>query len=102
MLFYDNDGWLTAIARHSGYGFMTNFFADIADMRDVGIVGLHMDMYFLNQLSAAQWQQGLNEFKAHLTDAAIDSAVHALPPEIFCDRRCKDHCYSSQTAGSAV
>jgi hypothetical protein len=45
-----------------------------------------MDMYFLNRLSAPDWQNTLAEFKFALTDTVIQNAVLALPSEAYAIR----------------
>ncbi|MES2704341.1 MAG: BamA/TamA family outer membrane protein [Bacteroidota bacterium] len=80
---YNNDGFLISMARQRGYAFMVNFTERIKKMREQGIVGLHMDMFFLNELGVSDWNAILADFKNSLPDTLIARAVNRLPREAY-------------------
>lgn len=83
---YHNQGLIMKFGRKNAYAFMTNFRSDIKKIRRSGMVGVYVDMYFTNALTAPDWQASLYEFRNALTDSVIATAMHNLPPEIYAIR----------------
>lgn len=80
---YNNKGLIMDIGRRRAYRFMTNFSYDIKNIRDLGLVGAYMDMYFTNALNENDWRMTLAEFKNTLSDPVLSDAAKGLPPEIY-------------------
>ncbi|RYD55515.1 MAG: metallophosphoesterase [Sphingobacteriales bacterium] len=80
---YNNRGLIMDIGRRKGYKFMTNFRYGIKKIRNMGLVGAYMDMYFTNALTEEDWRMTLAEFKNTLTDQTLAASARRLPDEIY-------------------
>ena len=78
--FVKYDGVLLGIARTSAPQ-LTNFSQDYPYMAGATWNGRDLDRRFLVELAWSDWQAIATALQARLTDAAIDHAVEALPPE---------------------
>jgi hypothetical protein len=78
--FVKYDGLLLSVARTSAPQ-LTNFGRGFPYLPGATWNGRDLDRRFLVELEWPEWQSAVTALQASLTDAAIDSAVAALPPE---------------------
>jgi hypothetical protein len=76
------DGVLLTIARQSSPQ-LVNFGAKYAYMPGATWNGRNLDRQFLSELDWPVWESVVGSLSAALTDAVIDSAVRALPPQHY-------------------
>jgi len=55
----------------------------IRDLNGLNMSGYYLDKRFINQLTLNEWLETAANLQASLTDEAIESAVKAMPDEIF-------------------
>jgi hypothetical protein len=56
------------------------------EIRDVGawnFNGRFFDRYFLNELTAADWQEQIDYVQSHLTDEVVNKAMHRMPKQVY-------------------
>jgi hypothetical protein len=81
-LFY-SDGLLMKIGSAQGMAYLKGLIPDIRNIESLGFVSRDIDAFFLNELTAADWDKELNALQAALSDSVIDAAVAALPPAAY-------------------
>jgi hypothetical protein len=82
--FFKADGFLPyLIGRKWAIRNIQNFGYDYKDVVGLNLSALDNDRRFLASVTKDQWLQLAQEIKTGVTDAAIDSAVLALPPEVY-------------------
>ena len=77
---FSSDGLLIKLGSNQGMSYLKGLQEDIANIKSLGFVSRDIDAFFLNELTAADWQRELNSLTATLTDSVIHAAVQALPP----------------------
>jgi len=60
-----------------------NFDNKVRDLNGLNMSGYYLDKRFINQLTLNEWLETAANLQASLTDEAIESAVKAMPDEIF-------------------
>lgn len=76
---FSSDGLLIKIGSNQGMAYLKGLKDDIANIKSLGFVSRDIDAFFLNELTAADWQQELAFLTSALTDSVIHSAVQSLP-----------------------
>lgn len=74
---------LKVIKSAAGLSHQQTFDAHIKNIRTYNYAARNLDRVMTNQTTRAQWITIATELKAVLTDDAIESAVHQMPPEVF-------------------
>ena len=82
--FYEHDGFLIdRIIPAAKVSFMQNFDNRVKDIEVLNYETRHMDRFFTNALTLADWMNAANALRDALTDTVITQSVKQLPPEIF-------------------
>jgi hypothetical protein len=81
-VFYTTDGLLPYFIA-KGAPKLQPFKAKINNVGGWNSNAVNFDLYFLNQLSMADWEEQINYVQAKLTDQLITKAVKLMPPNIY-------------------
>ncbi len=82
--FYINQGVLPGIAKWPWLvPQLQGFRAEAKNINRFNFAARNLDRFFLNSLSAADWQKAVDDFLAKMTDAVIDDAINKQPPEVL-------------------
>jgi hypothetical protein len=81
--FFNCDGLLIRLGANKGMSYLKGMKRDIANINSLGFVSRDIDAFFLNELTAADWQREIHSFTATLTDSAIHASVAAMPPPAY-------------------
>ncbi len=81
--FYTNQGLLPGIVKWPWLvPQLQGFRAEAKNIKRFNFAARNLDRYFLNQLTQNDWSQAADRFISQMTDAVIDKAIDAQPPEI--------------------
>ncbi|MEO5945344.1 MAG: hypothetical protein ABIP79_00895 [Chitinophagaceae bacterium] len=81
--FYINQGLLPNIARRKAFVPQIEGFKDEAhDIKRFNFAARNLDRFFLNGLTAADWQKAVDDFIPKMTDQVIENALAMQPAEI--------------------
>ncbi|KAA9325002.1 metallophosphoesterase [Adhaeribacter soli] len=82
--FFKTDGLIPyLVSRKWAVRNIQNFGYDYGDYVGLNLSALNNDRTFLSGVTREQWVSIAEEMKRSITDAAIEEAVRALPPEIY-------------------
>ena len=81
--FYINQGLIPGIARRKTFvPQLEGFKAKAHDIKRFNFAARNLDRFFLNALTAADWQKAVDEFIPKMTDQVIENALAMQPAEI--------------------
>lgn len=81
--FYHNGILINGIIKGSGLNFMQHFDYEVGDIEKLNTSARHMDRFFTNQCTLADWVHEAALLQNTLTDSVIVQSVAQLPPEIY-------------------
>jgi len=81
--FYINQGLIPGIARRKTFvPQLEGFKAKAHDIKRFNFAARNLDRFFLNALTAADWQKAVDDFLPKMTDQVIENALAMQPAEI--------------------
>jgi len=81
--FYINQGLIPGIARRKAFvPQLEGFKAEAHDIKRFNFAARNFDRFFLNGMTAADWQKAVDEFIPKMTDQVIENALAMQPAEI--------------------
>ena len=81
--FYINQGLIPGIARRKTFvPQLEGFKAKAHDIKRFNFAARNLDRFFLNALTAADWQKAVDDFIPKMTDQVIENALAMQPAEI--------------------
>lgn len=81
--FYINQGLIPGIARRKTFvPQLEGFKAEAHDINRFNFAARNLDRFFLNALTAADWQKAVDDFIPKMTDQVIENALAMQPAEI--------------------
>ncbi len=81
--FFASKGLLIKVARKLGLKHFVGYRSQMAKTKNLNYKSWKFDGFFLNELTATQWEQTIKEVQSALTDYVIDRAFRQMPPEIY-------------------
>ncbi|UII25901.1 hypothetical protein LVD15_21770 [Fulvivirga maritima] len=81
--YYYMDGFFPNIIRFLFKPHFRSFHEDLPNLKKLNRSGKKLDMLLLSGLDSEDWVAMSNTIKDQLTDEVIDSAMHAMPEEIY-------------------
>jgi hypothetical protein len=80
--FFRAKGMLIKMLSVVAFPFLKGFKPDMSGLYQLNKPARTVDRTFLNELSASEWNQEIDEIKSQLTDSIITIAVNRIPSEI--------------------
>jgi len=87
--FFRAKGVLIKLLSLVNYPFLKGFKPVISDLYHLNKTAINVDRTFLNELSASDWGQAIDEIQHQLTDSVISSAMTRFPREISANSKDK-------------
>lgn len=81
--FFNSNGILIKIVSLIGMPHFVGFTKHNMHLKKLNHKSWAFDQFFLNELTAADWEKAVKNFQNDITDSVIDTAVHRLPPPIY-------------------
>ena len=81
--FFNSDGILVNYLSQTKYKYLQGFKKHFYSTKWLNYEARDIDRIFMTGLSEADWKNTIDSFRHNLTDAAIDSSLKKLPPEIY-------------------
>ena len=80
---YNSDGLLINYLAKNQFKYLQGFKNNFSDIRWFNYEARDIDRIFMSRLNINDWKNSIAKIQHDLTDAAIDSSVKKLPPEIY-------------------
>lgn len=81
--YFASGGLLIKLARKLGMKHFVGYRSQMEKTKNLNYKSWKFDRFFLNELTAADWEQAIREVQAALTDEVVDNAFRKLPPEVY-------------------
>ena len=81
--FFISGGLIPRIGKAFGMRHINHFKKNSRNLKDLSYKAWNFDKLFLNSLDENDWKTVIAEMQAYWNDAAIEAAVHSLPPEVY-------------------
>ena len=81
--FFHANGILPTIVKT---GFMTHvkgFRKNSDGLKQLNRKAIPFDIYFLNELDATAWEEGIREFQQNISDSVIEESIRSIPANVY-------------------